>query len=356
MATATTPTFISKKNLGALNRPTFIDVRRVEYVKKAKTNDNVPRSILLNFDQDAMKFMDADLQEKLPSDKNASIVTFCHRGNRAHKAAGILKNMGFTNVVNGKNVAYIMSSLCHDGNVLIRQLYEKESSTYSYILMDKATREAVLIDPVIETVERDIDALKRLGAKLLYVLNTHVHADHITGSGKLKEILNAGIEDSSIKVQSVISKASGASADILVSHGDVVQFGEQQLITRQTPGHTPGCVTYVLNNNTCAFCGDTVLIGGCGRTDFQGGDASILYDSVMANIFTLPDETVLYPAHDYKGRTCTTVGEEKLHNERLTKSKDDFVELMLKRFDGSNYPKKLDASLPANMKCGVFEV
>jgi sulfur dioxygenase len=351
------PTFVSKLQLAQIVKPVFIDVRLHDYVMKAKKYDLVPNSIHSKFDVDTSEFTDGNIEQQLPSDKNAAIVTYCYRGRRAQFAANKLKAMGYTNVTNGENVAYIMSSLRQDNNVLIRQLYEKESSTYSYIVMDKASREAVLIDPVVETVERDMEVLHGLNAKLLYVLNTHVHADHVTGSGKLKQILNSRNDDSNIvKVQSVISKASGAEADIFVSNGDTVNFGEQVLTVKNTPGHTPGCVTYLLNNNSHAFCGDTVLIGGCGRTDFQGGDPNTLYDSVMNNIFSLPDETILYPGHDYKGRTCTTVGEEKLNNERLTKSKEEFFDLMVKRFDGSNYPKKIDSSLPANMKCGVYEL
>ena len=341
-------TFISKEKLRALN-PVFCDVRRKEDYETADHTNRVSGSVFLDFDSDTLSINDDNAS--LPSNKDKAIVTFCYKGNRAQKAAEMLCSMGYTNVLNGKNVAHIRAAMCENNNVEIRQLFETESSTYSYILMDKSTKEAVLIDPVIETVERDIAVLRNLGAKLLYVLNTHVHTDHITGSGRLKDTLNVG---ENANLQSVISKASSAHADILVENGDTIVFGAQVLTVRNTPGHTPGCVTYVLNNQTHAFCGDTVLIGGCGRTDFQGGDPAVLYDSVMENIFTLPNNTVLYPAHDYKGRTCTTVGEEKAFNERLTKSKEDFIELMLQRFDGTNYPKKLDVSLPANMKCGVY--
>ena len=352
-----TSKFINKSKLAQIVNPAFVDVRLKDYVGRAKNYDIVPNSINLEFDVGKSEFIDGNIEQQLPSNKSESIVTYCYRGRRAQFAANKLKAMGYTDVVNGKNVAYIMSSLCQDNNVLIRQLYEKESSTYSYIVMDKSSREAVLIDPVIETVERDIDVLNGLNAKLLYVLNTHVHADHITGSGKLKQILNKRIgDDTIVKVQSIISKASEADADIFVCDGDTINFGEQVLSVKSTPGHTPGCVTYVLNNNSHAFCGDTVLIGGCGRTDFQGGNPNTLYDSVMKNIFSLPDETILYPGHDYKGRTCTTVGEEKQFNERLTKSKEEFCKLMNEKFDGTNYPKKLDISLPANMKCGVYEL
>lgn len=347
-------TIISKNLLSKVaGSSTILDVRNEEDVSNAKPYDKVPNSVFLKFNKAAGKIVDGEISKKLPADKSKSVIVHCYRGNRAGVVAEALKNDGYTNVANGKNVAYILSAVRQDGNVLVRQLFEKESSTYTYLLMDRTTREAVLIDPVIETVERDIQVLNNLEAKLLYVLNTHVHADHITGSGKLKKLLNEQL-DSDVKVQSVISKSSGAAADIHVNHDETIIFGEQTLTVKSTPGHTPGCVTYILNDKTHAFCGDAVLIGGCGRTDFQGGDPSTLYDSVWNEILSLPDETVLYPAHDYKGRTSSTVGEEKTYNERLTKTKEDFIALMLKRFDGSNYPKKLDASLPANMKCGVY--
>ena len=345
---------ISKSLLSEVAASSIIlDVRNEDDVSNAKSYDKVPNSVFVKFDKAAGKISDTNLSMKLPADKSQSVIVHCYRGNRAGVVAEALEKDGYTNVVNGKNVAYILSAVRPDGNVLVRQLFEKESSTYTYLVMDRTTREAVLIDPVIETVERDIQVMNNLEAKLLYVLNTHVHADHITGSGKIKKLLNDQLERD-IKVQSVISKSSEAAADIHVNHGDKIKFGEQTLTVKSTPGHTPGCVTYILNDQTHAFCGDAILIGGCGRTDFQGGDPSTLYDSVWKEILSLPDETVLYPAHDYKGRTSTTVGEEKTYNERLTKTKEEFIALMLERFDGTNYPKKLDASLPANMKCGVY--
>merc|ERR1711992_6513 len=181
-------------------------------------------------------------------------------------------------------------------------------------------REAILIDPVIEQAERDVGLVRQLGLNLQFVLNTHVHADHITGTGRLKRLLP--------NTKSVISKASGAKADILVSEG-----------------HTEGCVTYVHSKAGWAFTGDASLIRGCGRTDFQGGSAANLYENVWGKVLSLPDSTQLYPAHDYKGLTCTTVGEEKQHNPRLTKPKEEFIALMAGL--GLPYPKKIDESLPA---------
>jgi len=228
----------------------------------------------------------------------------------------------------------------------LRQLFDRESCTYTYLLADQSSGEAVLIDPVIELAERDAGVLNQLGLKLKYVVNTHVHADHITGTGRLKKLVPG--------CKSVLSSASGAQADLLLQHGDKLVFGAHQLEVRGTPGHTEGCVTYLDREGGRAFTGDALLIRGCGRTDFQGGSAATLYESVWGEILSLPEETQLYPAHDYKGQTVTTVREEKGFNPRLTKTKDQFVELMDDL--GLAYPKKIDVSLPANQVCGLHEL
>merc|ERR1711868_94031 len=229
---------------------------------------------------------------------------------------------------------------------IFRQLFEKESSTYTYLLGDSESKEAVLIDPVIETAERDVKMVKELGLKLKYVMNTHVHADHITGTGRLKK-LAPGCE-------SVLSENSGGKADLLVKEGNCIKFGNQCLEVVETPGHTAGCITYIDRSNGRAFTGDALLIRGCGRTDFQGGSAETLYKSVWSRILSLPDNFSLYPAHDYKGMTVTTVGEEKLHNPRLTKTQEEFIKIM--EGLGLSYPKKMDESVPANLQCGLFEL
>ncbi|CAL9198192.1 unnamed protein product [Musa hybrid cultivar] len=237
---------------------------------------------------------------------------------------------------------------------LLRQLFEKESSTYTYLLADLAhpDKPAVLVDPVDRTVDRDISLVKELRLKLIYAMNTHVHADHVTGTGLIKKKMP--------EVKSVISKVSNAKADHVVEHGDKIYFGDLFLEVRATPGHTQGCVTYVTGNGPdqpyprMAFTGDALLIHGCGRTDFQAGNSRQLYQSVHSQIFTLPKETLIYPAHDYKGFTVSTVGEEMLYNPRLTKDEEAFKSIMenLKL----DYPKMMDVAVPANMVCGLQDL
>uniref|UniRef100_A0A0D6R4A9 persulfide dioxygenase n=1 Tax=Araucaria cunninghamii TaxID=56994 RepID=A0A0D6R4A9_ARACU len=237
--------------------------------------------------------------------------------------------------------------------LLFRQLFEKDSSTYTYLLADLAHPEkpAVLVDPVDKTVDRDLNLIKELGLKLIYAVNTHVHADHVTGTGLIKSKMSA--------VKSVISEASKAKADLFVHDGDKIYVGNLFLEVRHTPGHTQGCVTYVTGegpsqpNPRMAFTGDALLIRGCGRTDFQGGSAEQLYKSVHSQIFTLPKDTLLYPAHDYKGHTVTTVEEELLYNPRLSKDVETFKDIMEKL--GLAYPKMIDIAVPANMVCGIQE-
>lgn len=193
-------------------------------------------------------------------------------------------------------------------------------------------------------VDRDLQLVEELGLSLEYVINTHCHADHVTGSGLIKTRLPG--------VKSVIAAASGAEADVKLAHGDRIQLGQDILIeARATPGHTAGCLSYVVDG--MVFTGDTLLVRGCGRTDFQGGSSETLYESVHSQILTLPDSTLVYPAHDYKGHHRSTVGEEKSLNPRLTKSKEGFVEIMAGL--GLSYPKKIDEALPCNMRCGVQE-
>lgn len=225
--------------------------------------------------------------------------------------------------------------------MIFRQMYDSETSTYTYLLGDEETKEAILIDSVLEQSDRDIKIINELGLKLKYLMETHVHADHITGIAKLK--------NSFPDAKSVLFNDSGnITADIYSNDNDEFFFGNKKIKVLSTPGHTNGCVSYYTEG--MVFTGDTLLIRGCGRTDFQNGCPKKLYNSVTHKIFSLPDDTIIYPAHDYKGLESSTVLEEKQFNPRLTKSKDEFVQLM----NNLNlpYPKKIQESVPANIVSG----
>ncbi|CAJ0936423.1 unnamed protein product, partial [Mesorhabditis belari] len=228
------------------------------------------------------------------------------------------------------------------GAILFRQLFEKTSSTYTYILGCRETREALIIDPVVETAQRDAKLISELGLRLKYALNTHIHADHITGTAALRKLVSG--------FESVIAKDGGAKADLHVTHGDIIKFGKEQLEVRATPGHTNSCLTYVDHRNRMAFTGDALLIRACGRTDFQQGDSRKLYKSVTTQIFSLPDDYSLFIGHNYDGIGETTVAEEKQWNPRLTKSEEEFVEIM-KNLNLSP-PKQIDRAVPANLVDG----
>lgn len=231
--------------------------------------------------------------------------------------------------------------------MIFRQLFDADTSTYTYLLGDEATREAVLIDPVREQVERDVQLLEELGLTLVAALETHVHADHVTGGGALRARLGS---------QLCVGKRAGVlTADVQLEDGDVTRFGAHELETRFTPGHTAGCVTFVCHAEAMAFTGDALLIRGCGRTDFQQGDAPTLYASVKQRILSLPDETRIYPGHDYRGFSMSTVAEEKRFNRRL--SEGTSLETFTKTMDELSlaFPKRIDESVPANMASGITE-
>ena len=227
---------------------------------------------------------------------------------------------------------------------VFRQLFDPQSSTYSYLLADRRGREAVLIDPVFEQARRDAALIRELGLKLVATLDTHVHADHVTGAWLLKQMGGCSI---------AISAASGANgADRPLAHGDRVTFGSRYLDVRATPGHTQGCVTFVVDDESMAFTGDCLLIRGSGRTDFQQGDARAMYRSVRSQIMTLPPSCLLYPAHDYRGLTVTSVEEERRFNPRMGGEigEGDFVGYMNNL--GLPHPKLMDIAVPANLRCG----
>jgi glyoxylase-like metal-dependent hydrolase (beta-lactamase superfamily II)/rhodanese-related sulfurtransferase len=226
--------------------------------------------------------------------------------------------------------------------IIFHQLFEPVSSTYTYILADKITKEAAIIDPVLETVERDLKLINELGLKLKYVLDTHIHADHITGADEIRK--NTG-------AKTAVSKASNVScADILLIDGQEITLGNKKIKAIATPGHTDSCMSYSFEG--MVFTGDALLIRGCGRTDFQQGKSESLFSSVRDKLFKLPDDTIVYPGHDYKGHTSSTIGTEKIHNPRLKEKNnlEDFKKIMSElKLD---HPKKIDVAVPANLKCG----
>lgn len=226
--------------------------------------------------------------------------------------------------------------------MIFRQLFEPLSSTYTYLLGCERTRQALLIDPVASEVEVYLSLLSQLGLGLAYTAETHVHADHVTAAALLRERTGS---------QSVVYRGAGpACADVLVDDGDTLAVGDLTLEILYTPGHTDGCVSYRAGDRV--MTGDALLIGGCGRTDFQSGDPGRLYDSIHQKIFTLAPDTLIYPGHDYHGNTVSTVRQEINKNARLGggKTRDEFIALMqaLKL----PYPKAIDRALPANQACG----
>ncbi|MDM4767167.1 MBL fold metallo-hydrolase [Pelomonas sp. SE-A7] len=228
--------------------------------------------------------------------------------------------------------------------MIFRQLFDTASSTYTYLLGDSASGEALLIDPVFEHERRDLALLNELGLSLVATLDTHVHADHVTGAWLLKQ--HAGS-------QILLAEASGASgADRMLRHGERVSFGKRWLEVRATPGHTSGCLSYVLDDQSMAFTGDALLIRGCGRTDFQQGSPAMLYRSVHEQLLSLPAHCLLYPGHDYRGLTVTSVAEERRYNPRLggDVNEGDFSGYM--NHLGLPHPKLMDLAVPANLRCG----
>lgn len=225
--------------------------------------------------------------------------------------------------------------------MLLRQLFDPESSTYSYLVADPASGEAAIIDPVREQLERDLGLVAELGLRLRWVLETHVHADHVTAAGALRERTGA---------RTVASAAGAPCIDVRLAHGERLPLGALEIVALETPGHTDDGLSYLVGENV--FTGDTLLVRGCGRADFQNGDAGALYDSITRTLFTLPDDTVVWPGHDYRGFTSSTIDEERRCNPRLAgRTRDEFIALMA----GLRLPppKRLAESVPANRACGL---
>lgn len=227
-------------------------------------------------------------------------------------------------------------------DLIFHQLFEAETSTYTYILADKKTKEAVIIDPVLETVDRDLKLIEELDLKLLYILDTHIHADHITGAGELRRRTHA---------KTGVSEHSGVSCvDIALKDGQELLLGDKKIKVLSTPGHTDTCLSYLFEG--MVFTGDALLVRTCGRTDFQQGSPEKLYKSIHEKLYQLPPDTILYPGHDYRGHTSSTIALEKKYNARLNSqiSLDEFKKIMSEL--KLALPKKIHEAVPANLACG----
>lgn len=225
----------------------------------------------------------------------------------------------------------------------VRQFFDHDTFTYTYLLWDPSSRKAVLIDPVLEQIDRDLQQVQDLNLDLHLILETHVHADHITSSGKIRERTGAKI--------GISDRAGVTCADLLLKDQETITVGSHAIRVLHTPGHTNGCVSYLCND--MVFTGDTLFVRGNGRTDFQEGSSEVLYQSIHHQLFSLPDETIVFPGHDYQGLSCSTIGEEKQLNPRipLGTTVEAFSQIMSQL--GLAAPKKIDIAVPANLKCGL---
>jgi glyoxylase-like metal-dependent hydrolase (beta-lactamase superfamily II)/rhodanese-related sulfurtransferase len=226
--------------------------------------------------------------------------------------------------------------------MFFKQLFDPASSTLTYLIADDSNHEAVLIDPVTEQVERDVRLLHEHGLALKYTLETHVHADHVTAAHVLKQATGART--------AVCRDCNAQGYDRLLKDGDVILFGHEEILTIATPGHTPGSVSYLWRDRV--FTGDTLLIGGCGRTDFQNGSAEALWHSITEKLFRLDEQILVYPAHDYKGRRVSSIGEERRFNARVAgKTREEFLSIM----NNLNLPMPahIHEAVPANLEGGA---
>ena len=294
-------------------RATVVDIRRA-----GESAEVVDGSVSATWADGALPL------DKLPAETDAPLVVHCMGGVRVKAAASYLADRGYTNVINGGGPNTDLWSE-YETSIFV-QLFDGPppegtgSSTFTYLLGDVKTRDAVIIDPVREHADRDLALVTSLGLNLTLAINTHCHADHVTGTSALKSRVGG--------LKSAISRASGAKADVYLDDGEEITYGSRALKVIATPGHTDGCVSLHEASLGAIFTGDALLIGGCGRTDFQAGDAGRLYDSVHSRLFTLPPPTVVYPAHDYKGRVSSTIRAESSSNPRLTKTRGEFILLM----------------------------
>jgi len=226
--------------------------------------------------------------------------------------------------------------------MIFKQLFDTDTFTYTYLLACEKTQKAILIDTVASQLENYIQLLNSLNLTLTFTLETHVHADHVTAASLLRDQLNS---------KSVVHRDAGAlCADLLVTDNIELQVGSLLIKVLHTPGHTSGCVSYVVDDRV--FTGDSLLINGCGRTDFQQGDSSTLYHSVHSKLFTLADDTLVYPGHDYNGHRVSSIAQEKSLNSRLALSKSEQAFINIMQNLDLPYPKYIDEALPANQACG----
>lgn len=231
------------------------------------------------------------------------------------------------------------------GDILFQQLFEPLSSTYTYIIADRSIREAAIIDPVAETFDRDLKMIEEMDVKIRYILETHIHADHVTSAARLRSRTGA---------RTAVCGAAGVRGnDIGLQDGDELNLGSKKIRVIATPGHTKSCLSYFFDG--LLFTGDALLIRGCGRTDFQDGDSAELYRSVREKLFIFPAETMVYPAHDYQGRTSTTIGTERRYNPRLKDgvSLSEFSRIMSEL--KLPPPKQIEKSVPANLRGGATD-
>jgi sulfur dioxygenase len=226
--------------------------------------------------------------------------------------------------------------------MFFKQLFDPASSTLTYLIADDAGHEAVLIDPVVEQAERDTRLLREHGLRLRYTLETHVHADHVTAAHALKQATGAQT--------AVCRDCNALGYDRLLQDGEVILFGQEEILTIATPGHTPGSVSYLWRDRL--FTGDTLLIGGCGRTDFQNGSAEALWHSITEKLFKLDEQILVYPGHDYKGRRVSSIGEEKRFNARVAnKTREEFLSTMSNL--GLPMPARIHEAVPSNLGAGA---
>jgi sulfur dioxygenase len=231
--------------------------------------------------------------------------------------------------------------------MIFKQLFDQSSGTYTYLLADDKTRYALYIDTVYEQHERDLALIRELGLNLKACMETHCHADHVTGGWLLKDALGC---------QLVASVHAGIDLlDSALHEGDTYAFGNRHLRVMETPGHTDGCISFVLDDQSMVFTGDTLLIRGCGRTDFQQGSAKKLFHSIHEKLFELPDDCIVYPAHDYSGRMASSIGEEKQYNPRAggKANEADFIGFLENM--RLPHPRQIDIAVPANQKSGKPE-